>query len=327
MIVALALSPSVDVTYLVDELTRGGITRPTRIVRVPGGKALNAARVAKALGATVHVIAALGGATGAWIRDALHEEGITCTTTELREATRSCISVVETGTDSPVSTDIYELASAFAADEWAAFCGSVHQAVTPGSIVAICGSTPDGVPLDELAALLAGLRAAGSTIVVDSSGIGLRAMIGSADLVKINITEAAEILTVQPTDALDACRLLRQRFAVDAVVTDGIKGASASVAGVECVVAGPRQLGRFPAGSGDAFLGGLVTGLARGDSLVDSLALAADAGERNALVAGQARLGESTRRVAVPPFRRVAGETSTNQAAKPQASATLRGRG
>ncbi|NNH55119.1 hypothetical protein HLB15_23150, partial [Promicromonospora citrea] len=59
MISALALSPSLDVTYEVEELS--GIQRPLSVHKVAGGKALNAARAAATLGARVAAVAVLGG--------------------------------------------------------------------------------------------------------------------------------------------------------------------------------------------------------------------------------------------------------------------------
>ena len=43
MITVAGLSPSLDLTYLVDSLRLGAIHRPTAVVRCAGGKALNMA--------------------------------------------------------------------------------------------------------------------------------------------------------------------------------------------------------------------------------------------------------------------------------------------
>ena len=78
VIAFVAASPSIDRLHIVEALRPGEIHRPERVVAVPGGKALNAARAAHALGADVHAIALLGGHTGRWVADALEEEGVTC---------------------------------------------------------------------------------------------------------------------------------------------------------------------------------------------------------------------------------------------------------
>ncbi|HWD62358.1 MAG TPA: PfkB family carbohydrate kinase [Humibacter sp.] len=295
MIIALALSASLDVTYEVDVLHLGDITRPAAVTRVAGGKALNVARAASALGADVHAVAALGGATGDWVASMLADDGVTATVVPLSRVTRTCIAIVEAA-GSATSTDVYEPATPLARDEWQAYASvtehTVADAVSRGTTpwVALSGSIPRGVPLDELGALLERLSAGGARIVVDGSGEGLRATIGAADLVKVNRREASELLGVAVTTAAEACRALRDRFRVDAVVTDGVVGSSALIGGVEGSAPAPGTFGRFPAGSGDAFLGGLLAAFGRGASPLEALTAASETGERNAMVPGQGRL-------------------------------------
>ena len=129
-------------------------------------------------------------------------------------------------------------------------------------------------------------------IVVDSSGTGLRSLVGSADLVKVNRSEASELLG-RDLGPADAARAIRAAGGCDAIVTDGVLPGAAVVAGAELVVRPPRRAGRFPAGSGDAFLGGLVAALEARRTAQDALECAADAAERNAAVAGQGILADT----------------------------------
>ncbi|GAB3797101.1 1-phosphofructokinase family hexose kinase [Humibacter antri] len=295
MIITLALSASLDVTYEVDELNVGDITRPFAVTRVAGGKALNVARAASALGAEVSTLAALGGATGEWVADMLAHDGVAATVVPLRRVTRTCIAVVERA-ESATSTDLYEPATELDDDEWDAYAAATRSAVIQASTgrgmpwVALSGSVPPGVPLDELGSLLSELRRNGARIVVDGSGDGLRATAQAAELVKVNRREASELLGTELETASDACHLLRARYGCDAVVTDGVAGSAALLGDTHTSVPASARRGRFPAGSGDAFLGGLLAAFERGDSAADALAAAASAGERNALVAGQGRL-------------------------------------
>lgn len=295
MIIALALSASLDVTYEVDVLHLGDITRPAAVTRVAGGKALNVARAASALGADVHAVAALGGATGDWVSAMLEDDGVSATVVPLRSVTRTCIAIVES-TGSATSTDVYEPATPLEPDEWDAYAHAAETAVTEAVArglspwVSLSGSIPRGVPLGELGALLERLSTAGARIAVDGSGEGLRRTAGVADLVKVNRREASELLGVGLATATDACRALRERYRVDAVVTDGVEGSAALIGEIEGSVSAPRTFGRFPAGSGDAFLGGLLAAFDRGADPLDALAEAAEAGRRNAMVPGQGRL-------------------------------------
>lgn len=285
MISMLALSPAVDVTYELDALVPGEINRPTRTTRVAGGKALNAARVARALGADVRVTVALGGANGEWIRGRLEADDVPTTVVGLAAETRTCLALVD-AEGGASSTDVYEPASDFSSDEWERFADAVRTA-RAARWTAVSGSIPPGVPPAELAALLAELRARGSRIAVDTSGPALAQLLPQSDLLKVNRAEAAELLGREIPDAVSACEALHAQFTADAVVTDGIRGGAALYAGELHRLAPPRAVGRFPAGSGDAFFGGLLAGLDGGAPFAAALEIARDAAERNAQVPGQ----------------------------------------
>jgi len=291
VIVSLALSPSLDITYEVDELVHGGITRPIRVTRVAGGKALNVARVAKTLGADAHAVVALGGHIGAYIAELLDADGVPATVVPLAAGTRTCAAVVELGGGAS-STDLYEPATPFSTAEWESFADVARTVVADHRPwVAVSGSLPAGVSADHVARLVSELRDAGARVAVDSSGDGLRALAPLADLVKVNRAEAEGLLGTEQPDAAAAARAMRDRLGCDVVVTDGIRPGCAMLGHAEVTIPAPATAGRFSAGSGDAFLGGLLTAFDRGDSPEDAVALATSAAERNAQVAGQGVIG------------------------------------
>jgi len=287
-----ALSPSLDLTYEVDRLERGGITRPRRVTAVPGGKGLNAARVASALGGAVRLVVPLGGATGTRVAGLLAAEGVEARLVEVASETRSCLAIVEDG-DQPTSTDLYEASAPLAGREWDALAAAIRAEAAEAAPrwLAVSGSVPAGVPLDALGELLRELRAeTGAHLAVDTSGAPLATLAGLADLVKVNLGEAAELLGAVPADAAAACAALAARFGTDSVVTDGVRGAAALLGGVAFTVPAPRATGRFPAGSGDAFFGALLGALDAGRTPEGALDAARAAAERNAAVPGQGRL-------------------------------------
>jgi len=294
MIITLALSPSLDVTYEVDELRRGDISRPTRVTHVAGGKALNVARVATALGADALAVAALGGRSGAWVADLLASDGVAATVVPIRRNTRTCLAIVEhRGASS--STDVYEPATALDAEEWVAFGDAAlgaSSASGPSTRLVLSGSLPPGAPAEEVADLLDGCRRAGAWVALDGSGEGLRITARSADLLKVNRSEAAELLA-EDASAKRAAYEIFARFGVDVIVTDGVRGGSAIVGGEPIALSPPATPGRFSAGSGDAFLGGLLAALERGADGPTALEAARDAAERNALCPGQGVLAPS----------------------------------
>ncbi|WP_154347343.1 1-phosphofructokinase family hexose kinase [Agromyces kandeliae] len=292
MILALSLSTSLDLTYEVDALRVGAITRPRQVTPVAGGKALNMARAAVALGGEVHAVAAVGGFTGERVARLLRNDGVGLTAVPVSGETRTCIAIVEPA-GGATSTDIYEPPAAFADWDWRAFADAAIAAVgelRPGWIV-VSGSVPRGIDLDGLAGVVRGFRVAGARVALDTSGAPLAALVEVADLVKVNLEEASDLVGRALPDAAEACRELGGSYGVDAVVTNGVRGAAAIVDGGAHVVGPPRARGRFPAGSGDAFLAGFIVALHRGIPAAGALALAGEAGERNAMTPGQGRLG------------------------------------
>jgi 1-phosphofructokinase family hexose kinase len=286
VIVGLALSPSLDVTYVVDELRLGHISAPTIVVRAPGGKTLNAARVAANLGSPVTVVAALGGFTGAQVAGLLDRSGIALTVVDAGGETRTCISI-SSGADTAL-TELYEAAEPFGDGVWAR-CLAALDAAAPdrGDWLIVAGSVPAGVPVTELAATLRRYRDRGVRIAVDCHGPALAAIVDgrAADLVKVNRSEA-EALLGAPSAGL--AERLAAASGATAVVTDGINGSFAAGQGWALRVAPDSVTGAFAVGSGDSYFGGLVHELHRGVDFDGALLTAASCASANAMQPGAA---------------------------------------
>ena len=107
---------------------------------------------------------------------------------------------------------------------------------------------------------------------------------------KINRAEACELIGSDVRDAASAAAAIFGLWGRDVVVTDGVHGGAARMGGHAMSFPPPSTLGRFPAGSGDAFLGGLVVALERGDPWPDALRLALGAAAANAELPGAGAL-------------------------------------
>ena len=190
MIAFVAASPSIDRTHVVEALTPGEIHRPQHVVAVAGGKALNAARAAHALGADVHAIALLGGHAGRWVAAALEEEGVTCDAVAGPGETRICLSV----SDGEALTEFYEPGPALDPEHWAALEAAAARVAASARWVGVAGSLPPGAPADAAARLLRVAREAGARVALDVSGEALRlGLEAGPDFVKVNAAEAAEL--------------------------------------------------------------------------------------------------------------------------------------
>ena len=133
--------------------------------------------------------------------------------------------------------------------------------------VAAAGAPGDGyVPLIR-----------GAHIAFDSREEGIAAR---PAVVKVNAAEAAQL--TGKADALDAARTLHEAGGGVAIVTQGRDGAVMVRPDGSALAGGSDAAGRYPVGSGDAFLAGLVVALDAGAGWDDALRAAIGAGAANA---------------------------------------------
>jgi 1-phosphofructokinase family hexose kinase len=293
-ITCLALSVSLDITYVVEKYQLDEIHRPTEILRLPGGKALNVARAARELGAAVDVIGVVGGFTGQLIRSLLGD--IPASFISDNPETRSCVSVASTSDGT--LTEIYERAAPIGEHTWIELENRVDGLEPrPGNWLVLSGSVPTGVPLDRLAAVLLRAGERGFRVAVDSHGPALAAVLPAAELVKVNRAEAAELLggdsSIELGDLVSGIRAKMEVPSPTVIVTDGIDGVIAlegerlDSSGL-VRLAGDSERGAFPVGSGDCFLAGFLTALDRGEPLRGALIAASACASANARQPGAA---------------------------------------
>jgi 1-phosphofructokinase family hexose kinase len=300
VITVAALSPSLDITYLVEHLELGMIHRPTEVHRVAGGKPLNLARAMAALGAAVHTVAILGGATGRFIEQELTTADITVRPVDSPAETRTCVSIA--AADRDALTEIYEYAAAVPEPVWQVFRSALTEELA-GSTgwLAINGSAPRGLDSSVYAELVIMAHDAGLKVAVDTHGPALAgALLAQPELIKVNRYEAAELIgtAADGADLGELAVIISGRTGGEVIITDGRDGAvGCSPDGATRRVLLPADVvGRYPVGSGDAFLGGWLAAIDRGADPTAALQLATGCGAANALVPGAGTFDAATAR-------------------------------
>lgn len=293
MILCVAGNPSIDKLFEVQECRVGEIHRPEHFIQLPGGKGIHVAQVATVLGGASVVTGLLAGHAGRWIAETLDAEGVEGRFTWGVGETRSSLSVADRATGR--LTEFYEAGTSLTPQEWQAVKSIVLSLLPRASWVAIAGSLPPGVPVDGYAELMEMSRRAGVPVALDSRGDALaHAISAEPEVVKINVHEAGELLG-ESISGLDQTHAAARRIRAQAggqghaaVITRGEEG----VVSVDPSGAAWRgslsARGRYPVGSGDAFLGGLLVGLERDASWPRAIALALGAAAANAELPGAA---------------------------------------
>jgi 1-phosphofructokinase family hexose kinase len=287
VIVCVAANPSIDKLFEVERLIAGEIHRPEGFVQVAGGKGLNAARAAHGLGADVRVAAILRGHAGKWLEETLRAEGIEGAYVWTHGENRSSLSVADRG--ERTLTEFYEVGPVTPQAVLVELIDAASRSFRPGGWVTISGSMPRGLRDDGYRDLVAEARGAGVRVALDAEGEPLRlALAAGPEIVKVNAAEAAGVLG-EPVEgrgeALAACARLRELAGGDGhagVVTRGADGVTAAAPDGTRYEGVLNERGRYPVGSGDAFLAGLVVGLEREVGWPSALRLALGTAAANA---------------------------------------------
>jgi 1-phosphofructokinase len=185
-------------------------------------------------------------------------------------------------------------------------------AALAGSVLVVCNPFPaEGMPDDVYDRVVANARGAGVRVLVDLSSPRLdRAVAHGPDVVKLNDWELAEYVRgpVDGPRALDAARALLAAGAGTVVLTRAqapllvVPGE-----GDPFEIVPPQFTHGFREGCGDALMGALAAGLARGLPLREALVLGAAAGSGNFLRHGlgtgrRATIEELAGTIAVRPL-------------------------
>ncbi len=298
MIVTLTPNPSLDRTLYLTRLVPDAVNQVQRTLSEPSGKGVNVSVALRRCGYATRAVLPVGGAAGAQLVALLDAAGVEQCDVPAEVAIRSNISLVEAdGT----TTKINEAGPRLEPAVVAALLDAALAAAQPGDWVALCGSWPDGFDADVVHTLLDRCQAAQVSTALDTSGVGLRAIVGTGGassmggtggmgraggalgtamptVVKPNSHELADLTGARLLtlgDVLDAGRQLVARGVATVLVSLGSDGA------VLLERDGPELWGRAAvpqvantAGAGDAFLAGYLLAADRGASAADRLASA-----------------------------------------------------
>ncbi|MHA6765449.1 1-phosphofructokinase [Streptacidiphilus sp. PAMC 29251] len=279
MILTVTPNPSLDRTYEVGTLVRGGVVRARTDRTDPGGKGVNVSRAVAAAGHDTLAVMPLGGSEGSDLARLLSAQGIQVAPVPVAGATRVNISVAEPdGTLTKLNAPGPRLSS----NEAAALLGTVVAHAGRASWIACCGSLPRGLDPDWYAELVERVHRVGCRIALDASGPALTAALGCGpDVVKPNAAELAEAVgrplhTVG--DVVVAANDLRAAGAGSVLASLGADGQLLTTSQGTWFGTAPVVLVRSNVGAGDASLAGFLTAGGEGpEALAAALAYGAAA--------------------------------------------------
>jgi len=261
----LALNPSIDAEWRVDDVFWEEKNNVRSERRWAGGKGINVARWLKHLGGRVRLLVPLGGRTGSELAGYLRRERIPSKNIRLREPTR--VNVIIT-TNAGQQMRFNPLGPNLSRVEWEKILESVEcilKRMSPTSgVLILSGSLPRGLPLTAYAQIIRRAHRFGIKTLLDCDGPAFAAAVRARPfLVKPNEHELAQWWQRplrSETDVVNAARALSKQTRGWVLVSRGPKrGLLLSAAEhFQIFARPPRVKPQNTVGAGDALLAGVA---------------------------------------------------------------------
>ena len=277
-VLTLTLNPALDISTTVDAV-RPDIKLRCRPPRIdPGGGGVNVSRAMAKLGAPSCCFVALGGTTGATLLDRLGDEAIPVVRFDIPGETRQSFAVREESSN-------HQYRFVLPGPDWTpglfkSCLDALGAHVDRGDVVVVSGSLPPGLPPSAALDLCAFAEARGASVLVDTSGPALRALLddaagGPAGRILIMNKDESERLAGGDIDVAAAAALVRRLLdagaAATAITTLGALGAVAASGPDTWAAAPPEAPIISKVGAGDSFAAGYVIAISQRRSPADAL--------------------------------------------------------
>lgn len=255
-------NPTLDVVSVVRTLSPGTVHRAHRQLLTPGGKGTLVVRGLRLLDVECEGVTPLAGQSGALARALLEAEQLPFRVSDVSGMTRIAVTVAdeENGGDTVINGPGPDTADA----PWRQHVSLVREMIASSRFryFVIAGRPPLSTELRQLRTLLEAAEKAGVKTVVDMSSPFLEECLRSRPwLVKVNRLEAQEVAGTAAAGP-DLAHRIRALGARNAVITDGPARIYAELLDQSWAVDPPVIDLASAVGCGDAFLAGLMAGLA-----------------------------------------------------------------
>lgn len=263
MIYTVTFNPAIDYLIYVPELLIGSIIRSEKERTFCGGKGINVSLVLRELGMESTAMGFIAGFTGNAIEQAIGSEDIHTDFVHLKNGFTRINVKIRTDCE----TDINGQGPEITEEEIKELLRKL-EGLSAGDTLVLAGSIPSTLPSDMYERIMELLSGKGVRFVVDATkDLLLNALKYRPFLIKPNNEELGEIFGVKietPEDAIKYAGLLKEKGAVNVLVSMGGKGAVlVDEHGKEYYI--PAVCGRVvnTVGAGDSMVAGFIAGYTR----------------------------------------------------------------
>jgi 1-phosphofructokinase len=256
MIYTVTLNPSLDYIVQVESVQLGRLNRSLREDKFPGGKGINVSRVLKKMGVASKALGFVGGFTGRYIEDYLHQETIETDFVHVSEDTRINIKLkAETETEiNAKGPDIKEA-------DFQALKEKIKR-LKKEDVLVLAGSIPASMPKSTYEDLVKICAETGAKFVVDAEGdLLINVLPYHPFLIKPNHHELGEIFDTDITTTDQAIfygKKLVEKGAINVIVSLAGKGAVFVNHDHAFVALVPKGEVKSSVGAGDSMVAGFL---------------------------------------------------------------------
>ena len=263
MIYTVTLNPTLDITYVLDEIAFEEPVRASQVLKNPGGKGINVSLALHSMGIHSIAVGLIGGFTGKEVLALLEEEGLDLRFTEIENETRT--NVVILGEKDGNELAIRSEGPAVTEQKTEHISRFILEIAQPPGLLVLSGSLPPGIRDDIYASLITYGKSQGMKTILDSHDEPLRLGIDAGPyLIKPNLEELSRLAGREfaGTDSIiEYCRGLVEK-GIEIVATSlGGNGAlivtdeEAWIGMVPCIE------GEHTIGAGDSMVAGMIMGI------------------------------------------------------------------
>jgi tagatose 6-phosphate kinase len=284
-ILCIGTTPAAQRVMIFRKLTPDAVNRAGTTLDGAAGKAVNVAKVLKALGAHPVATGFLGGHRGEFLRATMAEKQIESDFVTVKAPTRQCITVIDESAGT--HTELVEESRPVRPADFKKFIAVVRRHISTCGAAVMSGTVAPGGPATLYRDCVRLAENAGALSVVDAQGAALTETLkAKPGLVKPNRVELAATIGRElksEAGVMRAMRELHERGAQRVIVTAGREPALAFDGKIFRSIITPRIQVVNPIGSGDAFTASVVWRLLLGNDLGEACRWGAAAGAANAL--------------------------------------------
>ncbi|MGW4093526.1 1-phosphofructokinase family hexose kinase [Nocardia sp. NPDC004750] len=274
-IVTLTMNPAIDLATRVARVVPTDKMRCATPRYDPGGGGINVARTVAELGVEVTAVFPAGGPPGRLLEQLVRDTGVPPRPVPVAESTRESMSVTETS-----SGEQYRLVfpgPRLTDPEQHRCLAEVERAASGAEYLVASGTLPPGVSPDFYQILTDLVGDLDVRVLLDTSGVALRNVHRGVHLIKPSVRElgdyAGHPLIDRAEQLAQARRLIAAGMTEIVLLSLGADGALlVTQDSQEWFAAVPARV-RSGIGAGDAMVGGVTVGLARGYELADAVRL------------------------------------------------------